>query len=147
MCDAVAALALSITLEELTHLEEEHDEDGLRKLRLGPWQETDTEGADGGDRHEEMLIERSAVPQTLGGFAEGVVTDEEIWYKVHEQQLPCGQRQMVLYPYCGDEQQDGDADEQQLTAEAAMMLVVMLMMVLMVVLMVMLMMVLVLVLM
>ena len=56
--------------------------------------------------------------------------DEEIWYKVHEQQLPCGQRQMVLYPYCGDEQQDGDADEQQLTAEAAMVLMMVLMVVL-----------------
>jgi hypothetical protein len=77
-----------------------------------------------------MLVERIAVHQSLGGFAEGVMPDEEIWYKVHEQQLPCGQRQMVLYPYCGDEKQDGDADEQQLTAEAAMMLVMVLVMVL-----------------
>ena len=36
---------------------------------------------------------------------------------------------MVLYPYCGDEQQDGDADEQQLTAEAAMVLMMVLVMV------------------
>ena len=84
-----------------------------------------------------MLVERIAVHQPLGGFAEGVVPDEEIWYKVHEQQLPCGQRQMVLYPYCGDEQQDGDADEQQLTAETAMMLMMVLVMMLMVVLMMM----------
>ena len=46
--NALTALSLGIALEQLSHLEEQHDEDSLRKLRLGTRQETDAEGTDGG---------------------------------------------------------------------------------------------------
>jgi hypothetical protein len=61
MADALSALPLGIALEELAHLEEEHDEHRLQELRLGPWQEADAQCADGGHRHEEMLVEGTAV--------------------------------------------------------------------------------------
>ena len=74
MTDTAAALTLSITLKEFANLEEQHDENGLRKLSFGTWQEADTEGADGGNRHEEMLIEGIAVSNTLDSLLQRVVT-------------------------------------------------------------------------
>ena len=72
--DAVAGLALSVTLEEFTDLEEEHHEDGLRVLGLGTGEETDQEGTDGGDGHEEVLIEGVAVGDTLPGLVKRLMT-------------------------------------------------------------------------
>ena len=73
MSDAITALTLGIALEEFANLEEEHDEDRLRKLRLSAWQETDTKGTDGGDRHEEMFIEHLALSNALPCFMERFV--------------------------------------------------------------------------
>ena len=66
--DAVAALAFGIALEEFTDLEEEHHEDGFWELRLSPRQETDAEGANGGNGHEEMLVEHLTLSDTLPGL-------------------------------------------------------------------------------
>ena len=55
--DALAAFSPGIALEEFSDLEEEHHKDRLRKLRLGPRQETDAERTDGSNRHQEMLVE------------------------------------------------------------------------------------------
>ena len=74
MCDAVAALALGITLEKFANLEEEHDKDGLRELCLSPRQEADAESADGGDGHEKMLIEHLTLSDALPRFMERFVT-------------------------------------------------------------------------
>ena len=65
MADALTALALGIALEELAHLEEEHDEDRLGELGLGTRQEADAEGSDSGDGHEEMLVEGIAMGNSL----------------------------------------------------------------------------------
>ena len=75
MGDARTALAFGIALEELTDLEEEHDEDGLGELRLSPGQETDAEGTDGSDRHEEMLVEGITMGDSLPRFVQGLVTN------------------------------------------------------------------------
>ena len=74
MADTAATLPLSIALEEFANLEEQHDEDGLRKLCFGSRQEADTKSTDGGDRHEEMLIEGIAVSNTLDSLLQRVVT-------------------------------------------------------------------------
>ena len=66
--DACATLSLGIALEELTYLKEQHHEDGLWKFRLGARHETDAEGTDGSYRHQEMLIERVAMCQSLCSF-------------------------------------------------------------------------------
>ena len=72
--DALTTLALGITLKEFAHLEEEHHKHCLRELCFCPRQETDAQGADGGHRHQEMLVERLAVGNSLGSFHQGVVS-------------------------------------------------------------------------
>ena len=66
--DARPTLSFGQALEILAHLEEQHHKDGLSKLALGAWQETDAEGADGGHRHQEMLVEGVAMRQALGSL-------------------------------------------------------------------------------
>ena len=63
--DAVATLALGITLEEFTDLEEKHHEDGLRILRLCSREETNTEGTNRGDGHKKVFVEGIAVDDTF----------------------------------------------------------------------------------
>ena len=84
MGDAVATLAFSKTLEEFTYLEEEHHENSLWKLRFCTRQESDTEGSDGGYRHEEVLIEGITVEQTLYCLLQRVVSDEQIGYEIYQ---------------------------------------------------------------
>ena len=66
--DAVTGLALSIALEEFADLEEEHHEDSLGVLGLGSGKETDEQGTESGDGHEEMLVEGVTVGDTLPGL-------------------------------------------------------------------------------
>ena len=78
MGDAITTLTLGIALEELANLEEEHDKHCLGVLRLSTRQETDAEGTDGGDRHEEVLVEGVALKHTLDSLFQRVVTNEEV---------------------------------------------------------------------
>ena len=71
--NALTALSLGIALEQLAHLEEEHDEDGFGELGLGIWQEADAQGTYRGYRHEEMLVEGVAVGNAFGGLLQRVV--------------------------------------------------------------------------
>ena len=75
MRNALPALTLGITLEEFTHLEEEHHEDGFRILCLCPWQEAYQQRTDGGHRHEEMLVEGITVGDTLPRLVKRLMTD------------------------------------------------------------------------
>ena len=85
MCDALAALPLGVALEELAHLEKQHDEDGLSHLRLSIRQETDGERTDGGYRHQEMLVEPVAMHDAFGGLMKCLMTGNEIGDKIDEQ--------------------------------------------------------------
>ena len=114
--NAASALSLGIALEELANLEEQHDENRLGKLRLGARQETDAESTDGGHRHQEVLVERVAVSHTIDGLLQRLVAYQQIRHKVYQQQLPCGERQMVLDDDSANEQQCRHNDESQLTA-------------------------------
>ena len=71
--DAVAGLALGITLEEFANLEEKHHEDSLGVLRLGSGEKTYQQGTDSGDGHEEMFVEGVAVGDALPGLVERLV--------------------------------------------------------------------------
>ena len=73
MGDAVAGLALGVTLEEFANLEEKHHEDSLWILRLGSGEKTYQQGTDSGDGHEEMFVEGVAVGDTLPGLVERLV--------------------------------------------------------------------------
>ena len=83
--DAFTALALGIAFEKLTNLEKQHDKYRLGKLRLGTWQETDTERPNSGDGHKKMFVERLAVRQSLGSFLERVEADDQIRNQIDEQ--------------------------------------------------------------
>ena len=122
--DALAALSLGIALEQLADLEEQHDEHRLRELRLGTRQEADGEGADGGYRHEEMLVEGIAVDDALDSLLQRVVADNQVGYKIDEQQLPRRQCQIVLNDD-GADQQHGCGCNQGYAALHAAVLVVM----------------------
>ena len=52
-----------------------------------------------------MLVERIAAGHALGCFLQCVVADEQVGHEVDEQQLPSGQRHVVLYPNGRYEQQ------------------------------------------
>ena len=71
--DALTALALSIALEQLAHLEEQHDEDGLRELCLGTWQEADAQGTDGGYRHQQVLVHGFTMHQAFHSFLQRII--------------------------------------------------------------------------
>ena len=73
MGNALTTLPLGIALKEFAHLEEEHHEDGFRILCLCPWQEAYQQRTDGGDGHEEVLVEGIAVSDALPCFAQRLV--------------------------------------------------------------------------
>ena len=126
MGDAATALSLGIALEEFTYLEEQHDEDGLWDLGLGTRQKTDGKSADGGHRHQEVLVEGIAVCQTLGSFFQRLVTYQQIRNEIDQQQLPCRQRPLMLDDDGAYQQHRRQKNQRQLLAQRVL-LVVMLM--------------------
>jgi hypothetical protein len=76
--DAVAGLALGVTLEEFANLEEKHHEDSLWILRLGSGEKTYQQGTDSGDGHEEMFVEGITVDDTFPRLLERLMTDEQV---------------------------------------------------------------------
>ena len=68
--DAVTGLAFGVALEEFANLKEEHHEDSLWILCLGSREETDEQGTDGGDGHEEMFVESVTMGDALPGLVE-----------------------------------------------------------------------------
>ena len=134
VADALAALPLGVALEQLAHLEEEHDEDGLGKLRLGPGQEADGQCADGGHRHEEMLVEPVAVGHAFGSLLQRLVAYQQVGHQIDQQQLPRGQRAVLLNHYGSRQQHGCGNNQQQLAAQAALAVLMMMMFVVFVVL-------------
>ena len=97
------AFALGGSLKELAQLEEEHDEDRLGELRLGSRQEAYAECADGGDAHEEVLVEELAMSHSLDRLAEYVVPYNKVWHEVDQEELPHWERRGALYDVSPDE--------------------------------------------
>lgn len=123
--DALSALPLGIAFEQLAHLEEEHHEDRLRKLRLGSWHETDGECTDGGHCHEEILVQRFAVQQTFRGFLQRLEAYQQVGHEIDEEQLPGGQRAAFLDNHGYSEEQGGNDDGCELRPLAALMVMMM----------------------
>ena len=86
--DGFAAAVFGIVFEEFAQLEEEHDEDSFGHLVLGTGQKADEQRADGGDTHEEILVERVALGDSFPGFGQHVVADQHVGHEIDEQQLP-----------------------------------------------------------
>ena len=70
--DGLPGAAFGNLLEEFSDLEEKHDEDGLRELRLCTRHESDAKGAQGSDTHEEILAECLSVKKALRRLLERV---------------------------------------------------------------------------
>ena len=75
--DGLAGAAHGIVLKQLTHLVEEHDEDGLGALAGG-------EGAHGGQGHEEVLVEDLAVSDVAGGLPQDVPANDPIGDQIEQ---------------------------------------------------------------
>ena len=82
MCDALTALALGVALEEFTHLEEEHHKDRFGEFRLSPRQETDAESTNGGNGHEEVLVESITVGDSLPCLVQRLMAYQQIRYEI-----------------------------------------------------------------
>jgi hypothetical protein len=95
---ALTAFPFGIALEQLANLKEQHDEDRLDKLSLGTGQKADEQCADSGHRHKEVLIEGFAMQQSFGCLLQRLMSDEQIGYKIDQQQLPSSQDESLLYP-------------------------------------------------
>ena len=111
MGNAVTALVFCIALKQFANLKEQHDKDCLGKLCFCTRKKTDAKGSDGSYRHQEMLVKGVAMSHALGSFLQGVVTYHQIRYKINQQQLPCGQVEMVFNENSSQQQYNGDCDE------------------------------------
>ena len=74
MRDAFPAFSFGQPLEILAHLEEQHHKDGLSKLVLGTRQKTNAEGTYSGHRHQEVLVERISMCQSLDSLFQRACT-------------------------------------------------------------------------
>ena len=128
MRNALTALSLGIALEQLAHLKEQHDEDRLRELRLGSWQESDAEGSDGGNGHEEMLIEGITMQHTFGCLLQRFVAYQQIRNQIYQQQLPRGQCHIFLNDDSGYQQRDSHKKQYQFSLHAPLFVMVVLVM-------------------
>ena len=131
--DAVAAPALGVTLEQLAYCEEQHDEDRFREFGLRPGQEADAEGTDGGQGHEEVLVEDVSAGNAFCRFFQGAGADEQVGDEIDQEQLPGLQGAVFLDEDGCGEQDGGDGDEGYLPLCAAVGVAVMLVLVLVVV--------------
>ena len=86
--DGPARASFRDAFEEFADLEEKHDEDSLGELRGRPGQESDAQGAQRGDAHQEVLVHRLAVREGLRRFFQGVPADDEVGDQVEQQVLP-----------------------------------------------------------
>ena len=130
MRNAVAALTLSITLKQLTYLEKQHHKHRLGELCFSPWQETYTQGADGGNTHQEVLVKRLALQQTLSRLLQGIMTYYDIRYQIYQQQLPGFECKLVFYYYRSNQQHGCDNNQPQLFTSVMLLVVLVLMMML-----------------
>ena len=90
---------LGIVLKQFANLEEQHDEDGLGKLRLHSRQEADEQRTDSGDAHEQVLVERLALEDAFYGLGQHVIADEQIGHEKHQQLLPHGHLHAPCEPH------------------------------------------------
>ena len=117
--DAVAAAALGVTLEQFAHCEEQHDEYRFRELGLRSGQEADAEGTDGGQGHEEVLVEDISAGNAFDRFFQGAGADEQVGNEIDNEQLPGLQGAVSLDEDGCGEQDGGDGDEGYLPFRAA----------------------------
>ena len=83
--DGLAALAHGVALEQFAHLVEEHDGSALGHVRFGLGEEDHGECADGGDGHEEALVEGLATADVAPRLEQDVVSCDEVGDEVERE--------------------------------------------------------------
>ena len=76
--DGAARTTHRIVFEESSHLVEEHHRRALGHVRLGLGKEHQGKGADGGDGHEQVLVEGLPVDDAVPGLGQHVVSGQQI---------------------------------------------------------------------
>ena len=89
---AASALAFGIALSPFAHLEKQHHCNCFGKSLVASGQKAYRECADGGYRHEEMLVEGIAVRQSFSGFLQCREAYQEVCREIEQQSLPHRQR-------------------------------------------------------
>lgn len=97
MGDAVPAFALGIGLEKFSYLEKQHDEDGFREFALRSGQKSYAQGTDGGDGHEEILVEHISAGDSLNGFFKCAESYEQVWDEIYCQHRQHVRRETFFY--------------------------------------------------
>ena len=101
--DGLAGTPHRVGLEPLAHLVEEHDGDGLGEI-------PNAQGADGGDGHQEVLVENLAVGDVPPGPQQHVPADDKIGDEIHRQRPPARQGRQGLRQGDGRHEQDGPGE-------------------------------------
>ena len=78
LADGLPAPVLRDALEQLSHLEEQHDEDGLGEHRLAAGDEPDQQGAHSRQGHEEVLVKGVTFRDVFDGLRQRLSPDDEV---------------------------------------------------------------------
>ena len=119
MGDAVTAPPLRIGLEQFADLEKQHNEYRFRKLRLRTRQEAYAQRAEGGQRHQEMLVEHVSMPDAPGRLQQCLAADKQVRNQVNQQQLPGLPTVGMFQDYGRDEQQRGHCNQCDFALQAS----------------------------
>ena len=85
-CDGFAGLAHGVALEQLADLVEQHHGATFRHRRLRVGERDHGECADGGDGHEQVLVEHLAVFDVAGCPQQHIVAGDEVRHEVQREQ-------------------------------------------------------------
>ena len=96
--DRFARLADSVAFEQRPHLVEQHDGRAFGHVRLGFREEDERERADGGDGHEQVLVERLLVRDAVPGLREHVVARYEVGDEERDEFDPLAIGQRLEHP-------------------------------------------------
>ena len=118
MGDRTAGTAFRNAFEEFAYLEKEHDENGFGKLGLRARQETDGQCAEGGDAHQEVLVEGFTVAEGFRRFFQRIPADEQVGNQVEQQVLPGRPVRLFLDDDGGGQQEGRGGDFQDPPARA-----------------------------
>ena len=125
--DGPAGTAFGDSLEQFSNLEEEHHEDCFGELGGRTGQETDSQGPERGDAHQEILVQGFPVGQGFARLFQGIPADGQEGDQIEQQVLPGGPVGL-LFDKDGDNEEDGGQDDLDDPSPGSFLIVVMVMM-------------------
>ena len=106
LADIPAAPADGIALKPFADLVEEHDGDAFHIVAI--LVESKPHRADGRDRHQEILVERTTIPYALRCLDDDVIADDEVRHDVEEEARQTRHGQLAQDDHQGGRQKDAD---------------------------------------